>query len=155
MSQKFDGFQLGSATFQFDDTLLLIEPEAANQYDAAQVKAPQPPIGGTQKPQERGDASRPTDGGKVPPADKKPDTKAAGPVFRSFHGAADVSAAIAKLRLVEIADEIVSVLISDPNASVRVVVEISAEFPQGAKDGVKRAVSENAKSLGLKSADWE
>jgi pilus assembly protein CpaF len=59
------------------------------------------------------------------------------------------------LRLVQIADEIVSVLGSDPNASVKLVVEISAEFPDGAKDEVKRAVSENARSLGLKSAEWE
>jgi predicted AAA+ superfamily ATPase len=45
--------------------------------------------------------------------------------------------------------------INDPNASVRVVVEISAEFPDGVSDTVKRAVSENAKSLGLKAPDWE
>jgi len=59
------------------------------------------------------------------------------------------------MRMVQIAEEIVSVLASNPNASVKVVVELSAEFPDGAKDVVKRAVSENAKSLGLKSADWE
>jgi len=41
------------------------------------------------------------------------------------------------------------------NASVKEVVEISAGFPDGAKDTLKRAVSENARSLGLKSADWE
>jgi uncharacterized protein len=74
---------------------------------------------------------------------------------RSFHGTVEVAPATAKMRLVQIADEIVAVLGSDPNASVKVVVEISAEFPDGAKDGVKRAVSENARSLGLKSADWE
>ncbi len=67
----------------------------------------------------------------------------------------EVAPTTAKMRLVQIADEIVSVLVSDPNASVKVVVEISAGFPDGAKDSVKRAVSENAKSLGLKSADWE
>jgi len=38
---------------------------------------------------------------------------------------------------------------------VFVVVEMSAEFPEGATDQVKRAVSENAKSLNLKKADWE
>ena len=59
------------------------------------------------------------------------------------------------MRLVQIADEIVSVLCSDPNARVRLVVEMSAEFPEGASDTVKRAVFENARSLGLKSADWE
>jgi hypothetical protein len=33
--------------------------------------------------------------------------------------------------MVQIAEEIVSVLASDPNATVKVVVEISAEFPDG------------------------
>ena len=46
-------------------------------------------------------------------------------------------------------------LLQDPNASIKVVLEIAAEFPSGAQDSVKRAVSENAKVLGLKSADWE
>jgi len=59
------------------------------------------------------------------------------------------------MRFVQIADEIVSVLTSDPNALVRLVVEISAEFPEGASDTVKRAVSENARSLELKNAAWE
>jgi len=72
-----------------------------------------------------------------------------------IHGTVEVSPAAAKMRLVQIADEIVSVLGSDPNGSVKVVVEISAEFPDGAKDTIKRAVSENARTLGLKSADWE
>ena len=74
---------------------------------------------------------------------------------RSFHGTAEIAAATAKMRLVQLADEIISVLVSDPNASVKVVVEVSAEFPGGARDTVKRAVSKNALSLGLKSADWE
>src|ERR1019366_10506035 len=33
-----EGFQLGSSTIQFDDTLLLIEPEAARVYEASQAK---------------------------------------------------------------------------------------------------------------------
>jgi hypothetical protein len=68
---------------------------------------------------------------------------------------ADIPAATAKLRLVQLAEEIISVLASDPNAQVKVTVEMSAEFPNGATDQVKRAVSENAKSLNLKNADWE
>jgi hypothetical protein len=59
------------------------------------------------------------------------------------------------MRLVQFAEEIISLLTSDPNANVKVVLEVSAEFPDGATDTVKRAVSENARSLGLKSADWE
>jgi uncharacterized protein len=42
-----------------------------------------------------------------------------------------------------------------PNAAVKITVDIAAEFPDGATDQVKRAVSENARSLGLKNADWE
>jgi hypothetical protein len=59
------------------------------------------------------------------------------------------------MRLVQIAEEIINVLGSDPNATVKVVLEVSAEFPAGATDTMKRAVSENARSLGLKSAEWE
>jgi hypothetical protein len=59
------------------------------------------------------------------------------------------------MRLVQLADEIVSVLSSDPNAAVKVTVEIAAEFPEGAAELVKRAVSENARGLDLKTADWE
>jgi len=57
--------------------------------------------------------------------------------------------------MVQLADEIIAVLSSDPNAAVKVTVDIAAEFPDGATDQVKRAVSENARSLGLKSSDWE
>jgi uncharacterized protein len=48
-----------------------------------------------------------------------------------------------------------SVLARDPNTQLRITVEIAAEFPNGAADHVKRAVSENARSLGLKIAEWE
>jgi hypothetical protein len=67
----------------------------------------------------------------------------------------EVAPATAKMRLVQLADEIISVLSSDPNAVVKVTVDIAAEFPDGATDQVKRAVSENARTLGLKNNDWE
>ena len=35
---KYDGFQFGEGTVSFDDTLLLIEPDAAWQYDVEQKK---------------------------------------------------------------------------------------------------------------------
>jgi hypothetical protein len=44
---------------------------------------------------------------------------------------------------------------SDPTALVKVVVETTVGFPDGAKDTVKRVVNESARSLGLKNADWE
>jgi hypothetical protein len=45
--------------------------------------------------------------------------------------------------------------IVEADARVKITVEIAAEFPDGAADHVKRAVSENARSLSLKTADWE
>ncbi|TPL20967.1 ATP-binding protein [Mesorhizobium sp. B2-4-9] len=153
---KFEGFALGGGSVVFDDTLLLIEPVAAQSYEDANrpVAADATPTVATTT---SGVAEAPgtyTAHGISPslggvtsePATAKPKT---------FYGSADVPPATAKMRLVQIAEEIVSVLTSDPNATVRLVVEISAEFPEGAGDGVRRAVSENARSLGLKSADWE
>ena len=59
------------------------------------------------------------------------------------------------MRLVEVADEIISILAGDPNASLNITLEINAEFPSGASDQIKRAVSENATSLGFKTKSWE
>ena len=42
-----------------------------------------------------------------------------------------------------------------PSATVKLAVEVSAEFPDGANDMIKRAVSENARCLGLNSVDWD
>ena len=130
----------------FDDTLLLIEPEAAKLHEQAHRPPPKVPgpVGDT--PDTPVPLVSPGLGPAPGPITAKP---------TSFIGSAEVPAATAKMRLVQIADEIVSVLCADPNASVRLVVEITAEFPGGASDTVKRAVSENARSLELKNADWE
>jgi hypothetical protein len=145
---KFEGFQFGSGNVQFDDSLLLIEPEAAKQYESGRSKATGvSPVTTATGPQGLGGASRSVVSGTA--------TDKGVARSHSFHGTAEVAAATAKMRLVQIADEIVSLLVSDPNASVKVTLEISAEFPDGATDSTKRSVSENARTLGLKSADWE
>lgn len=147
----YEGFQLGGASAQFDDTLLLIEPEAAKAYEAARAKPPEvlppPGPGAGPGPQPPGPGPGP---GPGPEPGSTPSKKA-----RLYHGTADVPPATAKMRMVQLAEEVISVLTSDPNASVKVTVEIAADFPEGASDNVKRAVSENAKMLGLKTSDWE
>lgn len=141
---KFDGFKLGNANIQLDDTLLLIEPEAAKAYEAAQppVTPPGPTPPGPIPPS-------PTPPGPVPPMPTPP-LKA-----HAFIGTVEVNAATAKMRLVEIADEIISVLASDSQAKVKVSVEITADFPEGVSDQIKRAISENATSLSFKNKSWE
>lgn len=152
---KYDGFKFGDPNIQIDDTLLLIEPSAAKLYQETKAAVASKPVttnGVGDHGQEQGLGTG-TEGGNSGGAGDTGTLVSTAP--KSFHGTADVAPATAKMRLVQIADEIVSLLASDPNASVKVVVEISAEFPDGAKDTIKRAVSENANSLGLKSADWE
>lgn len=149
----FDGFQFGSGRIQVDDTLLLIEPEFARQYEAshtpAAVSAP-----GSPAPDARAVPSAAVSTGSTA-VSGTPATLPGSPQPKSFHATAEVPPATAKMRLVQIADEIISLLISDPHATVKVTLEISADFPGGAKDSIKRAVSENARTLGLKTADWE
>ena len=150
----FDGFKLGDANVQLDDTLLLIELETAKQYESAHLPPPVPISGST------AGASAAHPGTTLPglettPPPGRPPTPTGLPKAHTFIGTADVNASTAKIRLVQIAEEIISVLASDPQASVKVCVEISAEFPAGAKDEIKRAVSENATSLGFKNKTWE
>ena len=66
-------------------------------------------------------------------------------------GTTEVNAAAAKMRLVQIANEIISLLASDPQASICISIEISADLPASASEHIKRAVSENAASLGFKN----
>lgn len=148
---KFDGFKFGDANVQLDDTLLLIEPAAAKEYeDAIPPVAPAEP-----KPPESAQLpSGPTPPGLVPPGPILP-----GPAStlkpRAFHGNVVINATTAKMRLVQVAEEIIAVLAADPNADVKVTLEIQVAFPSGASDQTKRAVTENAMTLGFKNADWE
>jgi hypothetical protein len=66
-----------------------------------------------------------------------------------------VNATVAKSELVTLADEIIAVLSSAATAEVRVTLEIAADFPDGATDQIRRAVSENATALGFTHSDWE
>ena len=53
---------------------------------------------------------------------------------KSFHGSIQISPSTGKMRLVEIAEEVISVLAGDPNASLNITLEINAEFPGGVSD---------------------
>ena len=86
---------------------------------------------------------------ETPPEDEQTST------HTSFIGTANVNPPVAKMRLVQIAEEIISLLQNDPQAQVDVRLEIQAEFPNGVPDHIKRAVSENANQLDFKNNTWE
>ena len=146
----YEGFKLGDGNVQLDDTLLLIEPDAAKAYEVAhpQVPATTPTTAV---------ATAPTATTTVTPASATPTTPSvvAAPKAKSFHGSVEVSPTLAKVQLLKIADEIISLLAGDPNAEIKIRLEVSAEFPSGAPDHVKRGVSENSGQLKFKTADWE
>ena len=149
--ETFEGFQFGDPNVSLNDTLLLIEPEAARAYEEAHrpdktesglvTPTPTPLGGGSPTP--------------TPPECVTPTPTPTPPRSRSYHGTADVPAHAAKMGLVQLVDEVISLLCSDPHAAVKVTLEISAEFPDGAPDQIKRAVSENANSLGFKISSWD
>lgn len=152
---KYDGFQFGSGDLSFNDTLLLIEPEAATLYAIEQNKliVVGPPE--TNKSDVKTvviDKNSVVTDTKIVVVDTKVIVP---PKAKSFHGSVEVSASSAKSRLNTIAEEVIKLLDSDPNATIRITLEISAEFPNGANDTTKRGVSENATSLGFKVKDWE
>jgi predicted AAA+ superfamily ATPase len=149
---KFDGFKFGDPNVQLDETLLLIDPEAALQYEAARrVSAP---VQGLADVAQSG-KPWPAPGARRTPSPFPGPVPVGAPKAHTFIGSVDVNAATAKMRLVQVAEEIISVLASDPQATVTVSVEIAAEFPGGVSDQTKRAVSENASSLGFKNKTWE
>lgn len=161
--EAFEGFQLGSGSSQFDNTLLLIEPEIAKKYQdelvrAAEAKKVQLASGADRVQEETTGVGTSTSASNVGPttiSNSGASATSSPPKSKSFHGSIQINPSTAKLRLVQVAEEIISLLASDPNATLDVTVEINAEFPSGASDQTKRAVSENARSLSFKSSNWE
>jgi uncharacterized protein len=117
-TDKFEGFKLGDSNVQYDDTLLLIEPVAAKAYEIAHPPVIPPP--GFNGP------GTGESGSKQPKRTASEETLPSN--AKTFYGSADVTPATAKMRLVTIAEEIIAVLSSDPNATVKVTVEITADF---------------------------
>jgi predicted AAA+ superfamily ATPase len=151
----YEGFSLAGGPVQAGGTLLLIEPAAAAAYAAKQKAAEKPPVRGgggsdedSKKPGGEVRGSGDDDGPKPTPQKKLANNK-------RFHGSVSVDAATAKVKLRDIADELIALLIQDPDAEVSITVEINAEFPNGAAEHIKRGVSENANGLGFESKTWE
>jgi predicted AAA+ superfamily ATPase len=163
---NYAGFQFGDGNVQFDDTLLLIEPAVAAEYaaelkrakeaaEAAKAGGSSPGQNPTVKDQLDGnpggqDVVGPSGTSGQGTTSSTPAAKA-----KSFHGSIKIKQSAAKMHMVQVAEEIINLLSGDPNATLDITLEINADFPNGASDQIKRAVSENATSLGFKSKLWE
>lgn len=156
---KFDGFKFGDNYIQLDDTLLLIDPEVSHAYETrlaeeaakAQEKAIPPSHGkSTSNTTAVGENNTSGTGLQI---GSEGNAKAI--QSNHFYGSIEIVPSTAKRDLVQVADEIISLLASDPRATLKVTVEISADFPEGVSDQIKRAVSENATSLEFGTKTWE
>ena len=139
------------------NTLLLIAPEAAATYEAsmAAVAEPESPTNttGEREPKTTG---TPVKSGGVANGDG-PTGSAATTVKKSkaYYGSVDINPSVAKMQLVQVADEVINLLASDPTAALKITVDINAEFPEGATEELKRAVSENASALEFGTTTWD
>jgi hypothetical protein len=144
---KYQGFKYGDPNIQVDNTLLLIDPSVAQMYenlnrpvstfvslDSQAVNEPDHALSTLQ-------TSTPN---------SNPTQKSV-----SFNTHADISPAVAKMKLAQISDEIISLLIKDPNAEIKVRIEIEAKFPNGVTNEIKRSINENCTVLGTKNINWE
>jgi uncharacterized protein len=165
---KYTGFHVGEANIQFDDTLLLIDPAAASEYAAALKRAKEAEEAAKKAAEGTGTGSSSSSGSTLGTTGQTTGGTATGggtgPVGlgpttpskpKSFHGSIQIKPSTAKMHLVQVAEEIIALLAGDPNASLNITLEINAEFPSGASDQIKRAVSENATALGFKTKSWE
>jgi hypothetical protein len=156
---SFEGFKLGDANIQVDQTLLLIEPATALSHaESLKTTTVAPSETGQTTGGEITGGDSPVGGGEdsqtATPVDETDTGEGSTPSFTNFHGMVEINPSLAKVKLVEVVDELISLLASDPNASVKVSLEISADFPEGVGDQIRRAVSENATALGLKHREW-
>ena len=178
--ERFDGFRFGSPPPVVASTLRLISPtrgaeieEQIRQAEAARAAAQAAAIAekngvDSYVVEERANDTPPTGNGPI----VRPQTVNTGgntggstqsgggnpppqPKARVYHASAIIPALAAKQAFTTLADEIIALLAGDPNAEVTLTLEISARFPQGVGEQIKRAVSENAAALKLRHSEWE
>lgn len=76
--------------------------------------------------------------------------------YTRFFGAIEIDDHDRFVRLAgDVGEAIVAHLAGKPKAKVRVSIEIEAEIPGGADDHLRRTVSENARTLGFRTSEFE
>lgn len=148
--ENWRGFQFGSPiTPILDETLLLIEPGCAAQYEERTRTPVSPQV---VEPASAGGSaigsSPDSSGGAV----SDPSTS---PAFTRFYGTAELDPVSATLQFSKLAGELVELFSATVGTRVRIKVDIEAEAPTGFSDGIVRAARENSRVLGLKLADFD
>lgn len=162
---RYQGFIFGRrSTVILDKDLLLIEQGAANAYAQMlrdEEEAARKPVitvpsitGGGTAPGGTGEPPVGQTSTVSPPAGQHAPSPVSAPK-RRFYGSIDLDSTLAKKQFADIVDEVVEQFTAKFGVKVRISIELEAESSAGFDDSVVRAVSENAKVLKFKSADFE
>lgn len=153
---EFEGFKLGNANVQLDETLLLVEPSHAKKYHRKLIESAHPPASGGGNSAMSAPPAGVTPSGTPPPIPGGAGSQTGSrSIYRNFYGTVEINPATAKMRLMQVAEEVIRYLAEDPKAEVKISLEIQASFPDGATESLKRTISENSGSLQFKNKTWE
>ncbi|UUZ46678.1 hypothetical protein LP420_22510 [Massilia sp. B-10] len=172
-ASRYKGFHFAENTSViFDDSLLLIEPNAASEFAAnlaaeavERETAATVAAGGImprdvrQVPDSYGPMSVVEGSPSPAPLGSAPTTTMPAPAAaakkRMFFGTVDLDPIKAKLQFSDVAEEVLMLFTQKPGVKVRISIEIEAESPTGFDDGVQRAVRENCNQLKFKNQAFE
>jgi len=155
---RYLGLRLGqSGPVAVDSTLLLVEPGVAGDFEerlraeeAARRAESEGARGGTTP--EAADRVKESD---TPPS-TQPGPGAPPPAtMRFFHGDIEVDPFQAKAQLVDLVEEVVLLFTNRPGVQVRLCVDIEASNAAGFDENLQRAVRDNCRHLGFKTAEFE
>ena len=147
--ERYPGLRAGQGLFINETSagLLVKSDVAQQQMDAETIVDPPPPCpgGGT------GPGPEPL----LPPPSPPPAPPPAPPKAKRYHGSVQLDPTRAGRDAGQIAEEVISHLSGLTGSTVRLTLEIEADIPDGAPDGVVRIVTENSRTLKFSDSGFE
>jgi predicted AAA+ superfamily ATPase len=156
-SKRYVGLQAGHALqVVIDGQSVLVKPDVAARQiaedRAEQLKKTEgdKSTGGST---DQGGATG--DGGVKPEGDGTKKVEPVKPKLKRFHGTVEIDTLRVGIKAGDVAREVIQHLTTLTGASVKVVLEIEAEIPDGAPDDVVRTITENCRTLRFGSHGFE
>jgi hypothetical protein len=154
---EYSSFSLGKATSPLVESLLLIEPVSAGEYENAVEKI------NSQTSSTSVNTSTTTlspttiytaSPGNIETNSNK-DNDQVHVVKKYFHASVDLDSLTAKKQFADLVDEVILQFTSKAGVKVKISLEIEAESELGFDDGMQRAVKENCNVMKFKNAEFE
>ena len=153
--ERWPGFTFGDATSPIlDASLLLIEPGAAMDYRARQRSFPAAPAT-PGYPSSKASCAPSVQANEPPPPTSLQPTSQQRAQKTRFFGVLELDPITAKRDFAVVVDEVILHFSTVPGVKLRVRVDLEVEGSAPFSDAVVRTVSENARSLKFKSAEFD